>query len=152
MRKGNSPSAEQELDNKLGKIQSLVGDCIDLLRQLQKTPSSPAKPAAHPRRADNSVRFDIHARAFVKRYAKNLASGPKKFVLALAFLAKGDISKEVPLNEIEKLWNRTSAKTLLGMKFNSFFTAKATENGWVDSKKRGFYNLDRSWKDIFTDD
>jgi hypothetical protein len=152
MRKGNSTSAEQELDNKLRKIQSLVGDCIDLVVQLQKTPSSSAKPAAHTRRSDTSVRFDMHARAFVKRYAKNLASGPKKFVLALAFLAKGDISKEVPLNEIEKLWNRTSSKTLLGMKFNSFFPATAKENGWVDSKKRGFYNLDRSWKDIFTDD
>ena len=152
MRKGNSTSAEQELDNKLRKIQSLVGDCIDLVVQLQKTPSSSAKPAAHTRRSDASVRFDMHSRRFVKCYAKNLGSGSKKFVLILAYLTKGDTSKEMPLNEIEQLWNRTSSKTLLAMKFNRFFPTTAKENGWVDSKKRGFYILDRSWKDIFADD
>ncbi|MHB8624435.1 MAG: hypothetical protein ACYDBA_13945, partial [Sulfuricaulis sp.] len=95
--------------------------------------------------------FESNARAFVKRNARSL-SGPKKFVLLLAFLAKGDLKKKIPLGDIKKLWNTMKSKSTLGMKFNLFFTNNAKEHGWVDSKKRGLYNLDRSWKKIFTDD
>ncbi|MBI3775300.1 MAG: hypothetical protein HY273_07075 [Gammaproteobacteria bacterium] len=152
MRKGNSPSAQQELATKLRKVQTLINDCLDLVTQHQQIPNRHPKPSGQIRNSDTSVHFEMNERAFIKRYAKKLGSGPKKFVLILACLAKGNTSKEIPLNEIEKLWNRTSSKTLLAMKFNRFFAATAKENGWVDSKKRGFYNLDRSWKDIFIDD
>ncbi len=59
--------------------------------------------------------------------------------------------KEVSLGDIEKLWNSMKVSTLLGMKFNLSVSNRAKESGWVDSKKRGFYNLDRSWKEIFVD-
>ncbi len=152
MRRGNSPIIQQELAIKLRKIQALIGDCFDLVAQPQQIPNRYPKPSGQTRHSDASVHFEINERAFIKRYARKLGGGPKKFVLVLAFLAKGDSGKEVPLNAIEQLWNRTSSKTLLAMKFNRFFPATAKENGWVDSKKRGFYNLDRSWKGIFVDD
>jgi len=152
MAKGNSSDTGQVLVTKLRKVQALVGDCIDLAAQLQNSLHKPAKSGGHTRHRATSVDFDLNQRAFVKRYAKKLSGGPKKFVAVLACLTKGDTSKDVPLNEVEQLWNKSSSKTLLGMKFNRFFSTTARENGWVDSKKRGFYRLESSWKDIFSDD
>jgi len=94
----------------------------------------------------------MNERAFVKQFANSLSSGPRKFVAILAYLAKGDTSNEVSLNDIEQLWNRASSKALLGMKFNRFFSTTAKEHGWVNSKKRGLYSLDSSWKEIFASD
>lgn len=152
MRKGNSSDTQQELVTKLRKVQALVGDCVDLVAQLKQAPSRPPKSSGRTQHTDTSVHFEMNERRFVKKYAKSLSGGHKKFVAILAYLAKGDTSKEVSLNEIEQLWNRTSSKALLGMKFNRFFPTTAKEHGWVDSKKRGLYSLDRSWKGIFAND
>ena len=103
MRKGNSPSTQQELATKLRKIQSLIGDCLDLIVQPQQIPNRYAKPSGQIRHSSASVHFEMNERAFIKRYARKLGNGPKKFVLVLAYLAKGDASKEVSLNEIEQL-------------------------------------------------
>ncbi len=151
MPKGNNSGTRQELAAKLRTVQSLVSDCIDLATQLQSGPYKPAKSAAHTHHRATTVDFGLNQRAFLKRYAKELSGGPKKFVAVLACLAKGDTSKDVPLNEIVQLWNNSSSKSLLGMKFNHFFPTSAKENGWVDSRKRGFYRLEPSWKDIFAD-
>jgi hypothetical protein len=88
--------------------------------------------------------FDRPLRPFMKSYSKGL-SGPKKFVLLVSCLAKGDLKKEVPLKEIEGHWNRMTS--LLGMKFNRFFPAQAKDNNWVESKKKGLYNLRPGWRD-----
>ena len=133
-------------------MQTLLGASIDLVAQLQDAPQKQTARSPKQLRGNNtSINFETNGRAFVKRYAKNLSGGPKKFVLVLAFLVKGDATKEVSLSEIEKMWNRMKSKALLGMKFNRFFPTTAKENGWVNSQKRGFYNLDRSWKNIFVD-
>lgn len=154
MPSGNSPSIQEEMDAKLRQARALIGDAINLAAQLRAPAKGPGKPAVHAARANTStsVRFDMNERAFVKRHVKPLSGGPKKFVLLLAFLTKGDTDKEMELSEIERLWNKTSSKTLLGMKFNRFFPTTAKENGWVNSRKRGFYQLERSWKDVLTDD
>jgi hypothetical protein len=152
MRKGNSSGTQQELVAKLQKVQALVADCVDLVAQLKQAPSRLSKSSGRTQHTDRSVNFEMNERRFVKQYAKSLSGGPKKFVAILAYLAKGDTNKEVSLNEIEQLWNKTSSKALLGMKFNRFFPTTAKEHGWVNSKKRGLYNLDRSWKDIFAND
>lgn len=152
MPKGNSTDPRQELVAKLRKVQSLVSDCVDLATRLQSGSHKPAKSAGHRQHRVTTVDFGVNQRAFLKRYAKKLSGGPKKFVAVLACLAKGDTNKDVPLSEIEQLWNKSSSKSLLGMKFNRFFSTSARENGWVDSKKRGFYRLESSWKDIFADD
>lgn len=148
MPKGNSPASQQELVNKLRDIQVLVTECLELLAQPKQTRNQPAKKKKIKHTAP-SIQFSKNERHFMKQYANNLSSGPKKFVLVLAYLAKGDKNKDIALIEIKKLWGRTKSKALLGMEFNRFFTATAKENGWVDSRKRGFYCLTDSWKEIF---
>jgi hypothetical protein len=151
MPKGNSPRSQKELIGKLETIRVLASDCLTLLSQHQYRLRNPqARRTEQPPNSTISPHFESNARAFVKRYAKGL-SGPKKFVLVLAYLTKGDIHGEVSLGDIEKLWNSMKVSTLLGMKFNLSVSNRAKESGWVDSKKRGFYNLDRTWKEIFAD-
>jgi hypothetical protein len=94
------------------------------------------------------IDFDIPLRPFVKKYIKGM-SGPKKFTLLVSWFAKGDLKKEIALSEIRRNWNKMRAKTLLNMKFNLFYTSQAKENDWVESKRKGFYNLRPSWKEIF---
>jgi hypothetical protein len=105
-------------------------------------------PARRPP-ASTSVKLDFtkSERAFVKVHARGL-SGPKKFVLLLAHLAKGGIGKEVSLNEVQKRWNKMTAGTLLGCKFNTFYSNTAKDNGWVDTKEKGIYVLTSSWKEV----
>lgn len=78
----------------------------------------------------SQVNFSLNVRAFVKKHGKQL-SGPKKFVLFLAYLSKGQINKEISLADIEKLWKRM--KGLIGMEFNRFYAVTAKDNGWVNS-------------------
>ena len=92
------------------------------------------------------IDFSINERAFVKRYATN-KSGPKKFTLLLAYLAKGEIDKNIELSEIKKHWGKMTSKTLLG-KFNMFYPNDAKNRGWVDSKEYGKYNLTNEWKNV----
>ena len=94
------------------------------------------------------IDFGKPLRPFVKQYAKGL-SGPKKFVLLLSRLAGGDVKKEVGIEEVKKHWNKMKAKSLLGLDFNTFYPTRAGENDWVETKKKGIYNLRPSWKDIF---
>lgn len=151
MPKGNNSDIQHKLAAKLRTVQSSVSDCIDLATQLQSARHKPSKCARHTQHRVTTVDFGLNQRAFLKRHARKLSGGPKKFVAVLACLAKGDTSKDVPLNDIVQLWNKSSSKSLLGMKFNRFFSTTARENGWVDSRKRGFYRLESSWKGIFAD-
>lgn len=92
------------------------------------------------------IDFSINERAFVKRYATD-KSGPKKFTLLLAYLAKGEIEKNIELSEIKKYWGKMTSKALLG-KFNMFYPNDAKTRGWVGSKEYGSYNLTNEWKVI----
>jgi hypothetical protein len=150
MRSANGANGRKELIDKLETIRALAGDCLALLTQHRRLVSST------PHRTGRSsvsvsatpLHFESNARAYVKRHTKGL-SGPAKFVLLLAYLTKGNTSNEVPLGDIKKLWNTMKSKSLLG-KFNLAFANRAKDGGWVDSKKRGFYNLHRSWKDVLS--
>ena len=107
--------------------------------------SSPA--ASTPSEATHG-KFDFGKpeRAFFKTHARNL-SGPKKFVLMLAYLAKGVTGKEVALRDIEKHWNKMTSH--LSVKFNRFYSTSAKDSGWVDSPKTGAYVLCPSWREAF---
>lgn len=94
--------------------------------------------------APAKLNFAMNPRAFVKAYARNL-SGPRKFVLLVAYLTKGALNKEILLSEVKKEWNRMTSR--LGT-FNPFYTNEAKENGWVDTKKKGGYALTASWTEI----
>ncbi len=92
------------------------------------------------------VDFSLNERTFVKRYAMD-KSGPKKFVLLLAYFSKGEENKNIELSELKKHWNKMTAKTLLG-KFNMFYPNDAKTRGWIDSKEYGNYNLTNEWKNV----
>jgi hypothetical protein len=130
----------------LKEIEALAEECLEHLgdsakpkRLTRKSParSRPASPA--------SLDFDKPLRPFIKQHAAGL-SGPKKFVLLLSRLVKGDPKKEIAIEEIQKHWNKMKAKSLLGLEFNHFYPARAGENDWVETKKKGFYNLRPNWK------
>lgn len=94
----------------------------------------------------SDVDFSINERAFVNRYATG-KSGPRRFTILLAYLARGKVDKNVELSEIRKRWNKMSAKYLLG-KFNMFYPSEAKTRGFVDSKQYGFYSLTKEWKNV----
>jgi hypothetical protein len=133
----------------LQQIRDLADECLDNLDDLTKS-KRPVKKS--PALSHNSKAIDIDfgkpLRPFVKQYAKGL-SGPKKFVLLLSRLAGGDVKKEVAVEEIKKHWKKMKAKSLLGLDFNTFYPTRAGENDWVETKKKGIYNLRPSWKEIF---
>lgn len=89
------------------------------------------------------LNFDLPMRTFMKSYAGSL-SGPKKFVLVVAYLSKGQEGREVLLRDVEAKWNTMTS--LLGGKFNRFYSGKARDDGWVETKKNGVYVLRPSWK------
>lgn len=91
--------------------------------------------------------FSINIRAFVKRFATD-KSGPKKFVLLLAYLTKGEIGKNVALGDIRTEWSKMSGKNLLG-KFNRFYSNEAKTQGWIDSKEYGTYCLADTWQESY---
>jgi len=147
MPKENSMLRKGEFIEKLERIKELVDRCIfeisggsQKIRNLEHLKRE-AKKVTHAQ-----VNFSLNARAFVKKYAKQL-SGPKKFVLILAYLARGQINKEISLADIEKLWERMTG--LIGMEFNSAYAVRAKDNGWVNPIKQGVYILTDSWKEIF---
>jgi hypothetical protein len=155
MSKENKPS-NKDLLRKLQQARALLDECIAGLAgggsTIARTPKKGGVSQQSPSKKSNTmtpnVDFEKPIRAFIKQYAKGL-SGPKKFVLLLARLAKGDPKKEVPLQEVETHWRRMKSKSLLGMDFNRFYPAQARENDWVDSKKKGTYTLRPSWQQIF---
>lgn len=93
------------------------------------------------------VDFTKPERAFVKTYARGL-SGPKKFVLVLSFLTKGEQGKEIEVKEIQRHWNKMTASNLLGAEYNGKYATVAKENGWVDATRHGVYKLKQSWKEV----
>ena len=99
-----------------------------------------------PQAISHNVDFSLNERAFVKRYTIN-KSGPKKFTLVLAYLAKGEVEKNIEIGEIKKHWGKMSAKNMLG-KFNMFYPNDAKTRGWIDSKEYGAYNLTSEWKNV----
>jgi len=90
--------------------------------------------------------FSMGKRAFIKKYGKGL-SGPKKFVLMLAYLSKGKIGGEVKIEDIKKNWNKMTS--LFEGEFNTYYSTMAKDNNWADSKKHGVWFLVKDWKNIF---
>lgn len=119
---------------------SRAGTTRQAIRPAKKAPKSATSRA---------LDFDAPMRAFVKAHAQRL-SGPKKFVLLTAYLAKGKEGKEVKLQMVERHWNRMTAPALMGGEFNRKYSAMARENGWVDTRKPGIYVLRPSWRAAFS--
>jgi hypothetical protein len=112
-------------------------------RRRVKTAAKVPTPKAAPTKLD----FTKSERAFMKAYAKGL-SGTRKFVLLVAYLAKGQVGKEVQLKELQRIWNKMTA--ILDGKFNTFYSNTAKDDGWVKTSKVGVYLLTTSWKDALS--
>lgn len=110
----------------------------DAVFKIKKVP--PAKTEQFdPKELD----FTLNERTFVSRYVSD-KGGPKRFALLLAYVTKGEIGKEVNVNDIITIWSRMSKKDLLGP-YNRFYPNEAKTKGWVDSKKTGMYQLTKEW-------
>ena len=140
-----------DLIERLEQAQGLLNEALVLARKgVGKKAPSKEPHYAKKKSSLKSLDFSMGIRGFVKRHAKGM-SGPKKFTLLLAYLAKGDLKKTIPFVEIKRHWNNLTAKSLLGMEFNSFFPSSAKESDWVKTEKNGSYNLRPSWKAIFNE-
>jgi hypothetical protein len=141
-------SKESELLAKLVQARILIEGCIGDLGGV--TPPKSKKEPAPNRRVMQSppikVDFDANERNFMKDHAKGLGGG-KKFVLVLAYLAKGDANREVRLKDIETTWSRMTA--MLG-DFNRKYSSDAKELDLVNTKKQGIYVLRPRWKEILS--
>lgn len=104
------------------------------------------KPYVQPYEA--GLDWSLNERAFVARYATGM-TGAEKLVLLIAFLTKGDTGMPIALSNIEGLWNKMTAKTLLGMKFNRKYTTDAKTAGWINSPATGQYQLTFGWYEIY---
>ena len=129
---------------RLKEIEKLAKECMSGLDSKIET----QKTKGNIRVSNKNIDFDIPIRAFVKKYSKGL-SGPKKFALLVAYFSKGELKKEIQLDEVEKNWNKMKSKQLLGMEFNRNCSIRAKENDWVETKKHGVYSLRPLWKGIF---
>jgi hypothetical protein len=146
MGKGNDIDVSQ-LTDQLEQAYALIGDALSVLKRDKKKAASRA-PAAKTKKSSKALDFSTPIRAFIKKHAGGM-SGPKKLALLVAYLTKGDATKQIPLADVEKQWNKMTAKNLLGVKFNRFYTSQAKENDWVTTGKTGAYSVRPSWKDIF---
>lgn len=93
--------------------------------------------------------WSLNERAFVNKYVGSLTSGTEKFVLILAYLAKGDEQSEISIKEIQLLWSKMTASSLLGIKYNGKYPTEAKTRGWVNSSKPGVYQLAYGWHEIY---
>lgn len=153
MRRGNS-KANPALVERLVRIRDLLEESITLARAARPKTPAPETKVRRPQttaRQRSNIDFSTPIRPFVKKHAVGM-SGPKKFTLVLAHLAGGDVGKKVSLEEIERQWSRMTAKGLLGIKFNRFYSANAKDNDWVNTEKSGLYHLRPSWQSIFDEE
>lgn len=145
MAKG-SESREFELKSKLEEARKLLDDAITLMDGID-TNARPRKSAA-PKEVDPgkvALDFSMSDRAFVKANTKGM-SGPKKLVMLVAYLAKGQETARVPVTDITAAWARMTG--VLGMKFNPAHVSRARDNDWIDTEKTGVYLLRPSWKSV----
>lgn len=124
---------------KLQKIQKLVEECLEELSE------SKLKKKKIKTSIKNTPNFLLNERAFIKRYGKNL-SGPKKFVLLAAYIAKGNTKKIVKSEEITKKWKKLLS--FMGGKSQKNYSTRAKENGWINSPEYGNYILTEQWVEI----
>ena len=91
--------------------------------------------------------FELPRRAFVKKYSSRTMSGAQKFVLLLASLAKGKTDVTIPVQDLQRAWGSMTER--MGGKFNPAYTTRAKDNGWINTPKKGVYELRASWREIF---
>jgi hypothetical protein len=80
----------------------------------------------------------------MKRYGAG-TSGPRRFAILLARMARGSLATPIKSADIEKQWNKM--KPIMGGAYNGAYPTRAKESGWVDNPKVGSYVLLSEWKE-----
>jgi hypothetical protein len=91
--------------------------------------------------------YNLDAASFAEKYAYKL-NGPRRFLLMLAYFAKGRANTPVPVLSVRDEWRKLSGKNQLGS-FNGLYSNKAKKLGGADSLKRGVYILTDNWQNCF---
>lgn len=135
---------KDKLIQKLNQAHIIIAECLADLEEKEVVKSIKGDPKA---REDSGTEVDFSKpfRPFVKKYTKG-KSGPKKFVLLVAYLTKGNMLQSTSLNDVETQWKKM--KSLLGSDFNRFYSSQAKNQDWVDSPRQGFYVLRPNWKNV----
>ena len=98
--------------------------------------------------AKSVANFNLNERAFADRYLKG-KSPAVRFAMLIAYIAKGDASHEVSLEEVKAVWGRMTSKI---KNFNRKYTTVAKTLGYVDSPRTSIYVLSVGWEAVFDDD
>jgi hypothetical protein len=102
-----------------------------------------SRPEPQPASKPNPV-FSLPVRPFMKRYGAG-TSGPRRFAILVARIAKGNLTTQVKSADVEKKWNKM--KPIMGGTYNGAYPTRAKDSGWVDSPKAGSYVLLSEWKE-----
>jgi len=150
MLKENKSMSNKETIARLLEARAILDDCVRVLSKsgAQKIITSPKKVSDPKLTQQTKLDFGLNERNFIKTYAKGL-SGPKKFTLLLALMARGKVGTDIALDSIRSKWSKMTSKNLMGYEFNLNYPTEAKTRGWVDSKKSSFYHLRDKWMNIF---
>src|ERR1700736_6836297 len=105
--------SREKLISKLEELKTIAEECLPLLAG-EPDPTLIQGRGTAAREQHEELDFNKPIRPFMKSYSKNLG-GSKKFVLLVAWLAKGDLKKQIALSEIKKRWSQMTA--ILEMNF-----------------------------------
>lgn len=120
-------------------------DLQDLIERVAKLESIVLTHQAAFESTQVIANFKLNERAFADKYIKGKA--PEiKFAMIVAYLAKGDETKEVAIGEIKDIWRRM---TSILKSFNDKYPTVAKTRGYVDSPRKSIYLLSSEWKELF---
>src|SRR6266511_117016 len=123
MRKGSSGTSVK-LVERIKQARDLLDEALALAKKAKhKSSSSDAPLDMKAKVHSGAIDLSMPIRAFVKKYGGDM-NGARKVILLVASLTRGDSTKRLTLAEIEKHWNKMTAKGLLGTKFNRLYTSQ----------------------------
>lgn len=134
--------SKNDLSSLISRVERLEAEVFG--HKAKRTKNNTKTPA---KTKNPKLDFSINIRAFVKRFAAD-KSGPKKFVLLLAYLTKGELGKDVALSDIRKEWDKMKGKSMLG-EFNRNYSNTAKTKSWVNSSEYGNYCLTDTWQESY---
>jgi len=136
--------SQETIIARLQQVKVLVGELINELKPKGRSTNKTLVISKLRRSITPNISFNLSLLAFMNKYSRGL-SGPQKFTLLLARLAKGNTKTEIPFQELKRQWNKM--KTVMGGAFNPAHANRAKAKGWVDSTKHGFYHVCELWKE-----
>ncbi len=135
-----------ELEKQLQIIKKATEHALSLLGVEENTPIHVRSVAEGADTEEVEIDFSMQSRAFFKKYTKGL-SGPKVFVLMVAYFTNQQDTAIVSFGDIQKEWSKMTQ--IIKPKLSTTFALRAKESNWIDSPKNAFYSLRPNWRDIF---